>query len=175
MRFVEQFRAKATKATQVQSRLKQLEKIQIIKLPRATKKVGYSFPEPPRSASEVITLTNVSKSYGNIEVYRGMDLTLSRGDRVALVGPNGAGKTTMLKILAGVIPIDEGERKTGHNVVTTYYAQHVLELLNPKNTLIQEMQQAAPTGVGAEPADHPWRLSVQRRRRAQAHLRAVRR
>ena len=144
MRFVEQFRAKATKATQVQSRLKQLEKIQIIKLPRATKKVRYSFPEPPRSASEVITLTNVSKSYGDIEVYRGMDLTLSRGDRVALVGPNGAGKTTMLKILAGVIPIDEGERKTGHNVVTTYYAQHVLELLNPKNTLIQEMQQAAP-------------------------------
>ena len=144
MRFVEQFRAKATKATQVQSRLKQLEKIQIIKLPRATKKVRYSFPEPPRSASEVITLTNVSKSYGDIEVYRGMGLTISRGDRIALVGPNGAGKTTMLKILAGVIPIDEGERKTGHNVVTTYYAQHVLELLNPKNTLIQEMQQAAP-------------------------------
>ena len=145
MRFVEQFRSKATKASQVQSRLKQLEKIQIIKLPRATRKVRYSFPEPPRSGSEVITLTNVSKSYGDIVVYRGMDLTLSRGDRVALVGPNGAGKTTMLKILAGVVPVDEGERKTGHNVVATYYAQHVLEFLNPNNTLIEELQQSAPT------------------------------
>ncbi len=144
MRFVEKFRAKATKASQVQSRLKQIEKIQIIELPRATRKVRYSFPEPPRSGSEVITLTNVSKSYGDTVVYRGMDLTLSRGDRVALVGPNGAGKTTMLKILAGVLPIDEGERKTGHNVVTTYYAQHVLELLNPNNTLIEELQQSAP-------------------------------
>ena len=144
MRFVEKFRAKATKASQVQSRLKQIEKIQIIELPRATRKVRYSFPDPPRSGSEVITLTNVSKSYGDTVVYRGMDLTLSRGDRVALVGPNGAGKTTMLKILAGVLPIDEGERKTGHNVVTTYYAQHVLELLNPNNTLIEELQQSAP-------------------------------
>ena len=144
MRFVEKFRSKATKASQVQSRLKQIEKIQIIKLPRATKKVRYSFPEPPRSGSEVITLTNVSKSYGDIVVYRGMDLMLSRGDRVALVGPNGAGKTTMLKILADVIPVDEGERKTGHNVVATYYAQHVLELLNPNNTLIEELQQSAP-------------------------------
>ena len=145
MRFVEQFRSKATKASQVQSRLKQLEKIQIIKLPRATRKVRYSFPEPPRSGSEVIKLTNVSKSYGDIVVYRGMNLTLSRGDRVALVGPNGAGKTTMLKILAGVVPVDAGERKTGHNVVSTYYAQHVLELLNPNNTLIEELQQSAPT------------------------------
>ena len=145
MRFVEQFRSKATKASQVQSRLKQLEKIQIIKLPRATRKVRYSFPEPPRSGSEVIKLTNVSKSYGDIVVYRGMDLALSRGDRVALVGPNGAGKTTMLKILAGVVPVDAGERKTGHNVVATYYAQHVLELLNPNNTLIEELQQSAPT------------------------------
>ena len=144
MRFVEQFRSKATKASQVQSRLKQLEEIHIIKLPRATRKVRYSFPEPPRSGSEVITLTNVSKSYGDIVVYRGMELMLSRGDRVALVGPNGAGKTTMLKILAGVVPVDEGERKTGHNVVTTYYAQHVLELLNPNNTLIEELQQSAP-------------------------------
>ena len=144
MRFVERFRSKATKASQVQSRLKQIEKIQIIKLPRATKRVRYSFPEPPRGGSEVITLTNVSKSYGDIVVYRGIDLTLSRGDRVALVGPNGAGKTTMLKILAGVVPVDEGERKTGHNVVTTYYAQHVLELLNPNNTLIEELQQSAP-------------------------------
>ncbi len=145
MRFVERFRSKARKASQVQSRLKQLEKVQTIELPRATKKIHYSFPEPPRSGSEVLSLTNISKSYGDNVVYRRMNLTLSRGDRVALVGPNGAGKTTMLKILAGVISFDEGERKTGHNVVTAYYAQHVLELLNPDNTLIEELQQAAPS------------------------------
>ena len=145
MRFVERFRSKATKASQVQSRLKQLEKVQTIDLPRATRKIHYSFPKPPRSGSEVIWLTNVSKSYDDNVVYRGMNLTLSRGDRVALVGPNGAGKTTLLKILAGVIPFDAGERKTGHNVVTAYYAQHVLELLNPSNTVLEELHQAAPT------------------------------
>ena len=145
MRFVERFRSKATKATQVQSRLKQLEKVQTIELPRTTKKVRYSFPEPPRSGAEVISLANVSKSYGDKAVYRRVNLSLSRGDRVALVGPNGAGKTTMLKILAGVLPIEEGERKTGHNVVTAYYAQHVLELLNPANTILDELRHAAPS------------------------------
>ena len=144
MQFIDRFRSKARKASQVQSRLKQLEKMEIIKLPRATRKVHYSFPKPPRIGSEVITLTNVSKSYGDNVVYRGMNLTLSRGDRVALVGPNGAGKSTLLKILAGVIQIDKGERKTGHNVITNYYAQHVLELLNPNNTIIEELQQLAP-------------------------------
>ena len=144
MRFVERFRYKAQKASQVQSRLKQLEKVQRIQLPRATKRVHYSFPEPPRSGVEAICLTNVRKSYGDHDVYRGLNLALMRGDRVALVGPNGAGKSTMLKILAGVLPFEEGERKTGHNVITTYYAQHVLDLLNPGNTLIEELQQAAP-------------------------------
>ena len=144
MRFIERFRSKARKASQVQSRLKQLENVQKIELPRTTKKVRYSFPEPPRSGSEVISLTNVSKSYGENTVYSGMNLALTRGDRVALVGPNGAGKTTMLKMLADALPFDEGERKTGHNVVTAYYAQHVLELLNPFNTVIEELQHAAP-------------------------------
>ena len=144
MRFIERFRSKARKAPQVQSRLKQLAKVQEIQLPRATKRVHYSFPEPARSGAEAIRLTNVSKSYGDNNVYRGLNLTLMRGDRVALVGPNGAGKTTMLKILAGVLPFEEGERKTGHNVITAYYAQHVLELLNPGNTLFEELRQAAP-------------------------------
>ena len=144
MRFIDRFRSKARKATQVQSRVKQLGKIKIIELPRATKKVRYSFPEPPRSGSEVISLKNLSKSYGENVVYQDINLTLSRGDRVALVGPNGAGKTTMLKILADVMPFDSGERKTGHNVITTYYAQHVLELLDPDNTMIEEVQKSAP-------------------------------
>ncbi len=144
MRFVERFRAKATKASQVQSRLKQLSKVKTVELPRMTKKIRYAFPEPPRSGYEVISLTNVSKSYGDNTVYDGMDLALSRGDRVALVGPNGAGKTTMLKLLAGVLSPDQGERKTGHNVVSAYYAQHVIELLNPANSIIEELQYTAP-------------------------------
>ena len=148
MRFVERFRFKASKAGQVQSRLKQLGKMEIIKLPRATRKVRYSFPKPPRSGSDVISLTNASKSYGDNVVYRGLDLTLSRGDRVVLLGPNGAGKTTLLKMLAGVIPLDKGERKTGHNVTTAYYAQQVLELLNPGNTIFEELQQSAPKESG---------------------------
>ena len=145
MRFVERFRAKATKASQVQSRLKQLSKVKTVELPRMTKKIRYAFPEPPRSGHEVISLANVSKSYGENAVYDGMNLELSRGDRVALVGPNGAGKTTMLKLLAGVLAPDRGERKTGHNVVSAYYAQHVIELLNPANTIIDELQYAAPS------------------------------
>ena len=144
MRFIERFRSKARKATQVQSRLKQLERVERIQLPRATKRVHYTFPEPSRSGTEVISLTNVSKAYGDHTVYRGLNLILERGDRVALVGPNGAGKSTMLKILAGVMPCDEGERRTGHNVITAYYAQHLFDLLNPENTLIEELQQAAP-------------------------------
>jgi ATP-binding cassette, subfamily F, member 3 len=144
MRFVERFRSKAKKATQVQSRLKQLERVKIIELPRTTKKVHYTFPEPPRSGVNVMSLTNVSKAYGDNIVYRGLNLILERGDRVALVGPNGAGKTTMLKMLAGVIPADEGERKPGHNVITTYYAQHLLDLLTPGNTVLEELQQTAP-------------------------------
>ena len=144
MRFVERFRSKARKATQVQSRLKQLERVERIQLPRATKRVHFTFPEPSRSGAEAISLTNVSKAYGDHTVYRGLNLTLGRGDRVALIGLNGAGKSTMLKILAGVMPFDEGERKTGHNVITAYYAQHLFDLLNPENTLIEELQQAAP-------------------------------
>jgi ATP-binding cassette subfamily F protein 3 len=144
MRFVERFRSKATKATQVQSRLKQLAKVKRIELPRATKRVHYAFPAPSRSGVETISLRNVGKSYGDNVVYTDLNLDLERGDRVALVGPNGAGKTTLLKILAGVLPFEEGDRKLGSNVTTGYYAQHLLDLLNPTNTLLDELHQAAP-------------------------------
>jgi ATP-binding cassette subfamily F protein 3 len=142
-RFIERFRAKARKASQVQSRIKRLEKLERVVVPRATKKIHFSFPEPPRSGKEVIRLKNIQKSYDTNTVYRDLNLVLYRGDRVALVGPNGAGKTTLLKVLAEVLPFERGERETGHNVITSYYAQYVLELLNPENSILTELQQSA--------------------------------
>ena len=144
MRFVDRFRYSARKATQVQSRLKQLNKIAQVEIPRSTRRVHYSFPKPARAETKVISLANISKAYANKIVYTDLNLTLTRGDRVALVGPNGAGKTTLLRILAGVLSFDDGERKIGHNVTTGYYAQHLLELLNPNNSLLQEVRQVAP-------------------------------
>jgi ATP-binding cassette subfamily F protein 3 len=143
-RFIERFRAKNTKATQVQSRIKKLEKIERIVVPRQTKKIKFAFPEPARSGHVVITLKNIDKSYDSKTVYRNLNLELNRGDRVALVGPNGAGKTTLLKILAGVLPFEKGERVLGHNVTTAYFAQYYIELLNPKNSVIDELRQVAP-------------------------------
>ena len=143
MKFVERFRAKASKAGQVQSRLKSLDKLEKIDLPRITKTVRYSFPEPPRSGNEVIKLEGLNKSYGKQVIYSDVDLVLNRGDKVALLGVNGAGKSTMLKIMAGVLDFDSGNRQLGHNVVTGYYAQHLLELLNPENTIIEELHQVS--------------------------------
>ncbi|MDD4874672.1 MAG: ABC-F family ATP-binding cassette domain-containing protein [Dehalococcoidales bacterium] len=144
MEFVDRFRYKATKAKQAQSRLKMLAKMNRIEVPRVTKKVDFSFTEPEHSGREVINLKNLHKSYGEKHIYSGIDLTIERGDKVALVGPNGAGKTTLLKILAGVLPFDKGERVPGHKVETAYYAQHQLELLNPANDLMSELERVSP-------------------------------
>ena len=104
MRFIERFRAKATKATQVQSRIKKLGKIERITVPHSTKRIHFKFPEPPRSGHTVIELKQVGKSYGEHIVYRELNLVLERGDRAAIIGVNGAGKTTLLRMLAGVLP-----------------------------------------------------------------------
>jgi ATP-binding cassette subfamily F protein 3 len=144
MRFIERFRAKNTKATQVQSRMKQLAKMERIVAPRATKKMRFSFPQPARTGERVITLKHILKSYDANVVYRDLNLVLNRGDRVALLGPNGAGKTTLLKILAGMLPFDKGKRILGHNVTTAYYAQHQLELLDPTNNVLAELKNVAP-------------------------------
>ncbi|MGD1118716.1 MAG: ribosomal protection-like ABC-F family protein [Dehalococcoidales bacterium] len=142
-RFIERFRAKNTKATQVQSRVKKLEKIERIVVPRQTKKIRFNFPEPPHSGHVTITLKDISKSYDNKVVYQDLNLELIKGDQVALVGPNGAGKTTLLKILAGVLPFEKGERIPGHGVTTAYFAQYYIELLNPKNTVLDELRSVA--------------------------------
>ncbi|ADJ25388.1 ABC transporter related protein [Dehalogenimonas lykanthroporepellens BL-DC-9] len=143
-RFIERFRAKATKARQVQSRIKALEKVERIEVPRLVKRITFAFPEPPRPGEEVIRLENVGKTYGDKTVYEKLNLTLRRGDRVAVIGPNGAGKSTLLKMLAGVLDFQSGERRLGYHVRTAYYAQHQLELLEPANTMLAELRRAAP-------------------------------
>jgi ATP-binding cassette subfamily F protein 3 len=144
MRFIERFRAKNTKASQVQSRIKQLDKIERITVPRVMKKIHFNFREPQRSGRVVIELKHVAKSYGQHMVYRDLNIILERGDRAALVGVNGAGKTTLLRMLAGVLPFERGERVLGHNVTTAYFAQYYIEALNPDNSIIEELRSAAP-------------------------------
>lgn len=144
MRFIERFRAKATKATQVQSRIKKLGKIERITVPRLTKRIHFNFPEPPRSGKNVIEFKQVGKSYGENTIYHELNLVLERGDRAALIGVNGAGKTTLLRMLAGVLPFETGKRVLGHNVTTAYFAQYYIESLNPRNTIIEELRSVAP-------------------------------
>jgi ATP-binding cassette, subfamily F, member 3 len=142
-RFIRKFRYKATKARQVQSRIKQLDKIERVEMIRAPKRIHFRFPQPGRSGTVVSELKRVHKAYGETVVYRGVDFRLLRGDRVALVGPNGAGKSTLLKIVAGVLAFEKGDRILGHNASVHYYAQHQLDALNPKNSVLEELASVA--------------------------------
>ena len=143
--FVDKFRYKPTKAAQAQERMKKIEQIksELVILPEGTKRVHFSFPEPPRTGDEVVSLEGVSKSFGDNHVYSGVDLKLYRGDHVALTGPNGAGKSTLMKLINGLLVPDEGTVELGKNVTKAYYAQHQLEQLNEANTVLAEMDSAA--------------------------------
>jgi ATP-binding cassette subfamily F protein 3 len=143
-RFVDRFRAKATKARQVQSRLKQLERAQQIERERDPKRIRFHFPEPAPSGRLVFDLKGVGKSYGAKTVYRALDFRVERGQRVALLGDNGVGKSTLLKILAGGLPIDHGERRVGYGVTLHYFAQHQADVLNPAHTVLEALQEVAP-------------------------------
>ncbi|HSR14050.1 MAG TPA: ABC-F family ATP-binding cassette domain-containing protein [Thermodesulfobacteriota bacterium] len=138
-KFIERFRYKATKARQVQSRIKRLEKIEKIEEGESRKSIRFAFPQPSRTGRVVAALRAVHKGYGPVKVYSGVDLTISRGDKVALVGPNGAGKSTLLKLLAKALQPEHGTVEFGHNVSTSYFAQHQLELLDPKKTVWEEI------------------------------------
>ena len=139
MRFVDRFRAKNTKATQAQSKLKQIERMEKIEAPaNDAKEIDFTFPQPQRGGLKAITLQNIDHAYGANVVYRGMDFEAERGQRIVLVGPNGAGKSTLLKLLAAVLPIQSGERKLGHNVKCGYYSQYRVEMLNPDRTVFEE-------------------------------------
>ena len=144
--FVDRFRYKPTKRNQVMDRIKKIERIksELVILPEGHKHVEFKFPDPPRSGDMVVSLEGVSKAYGSHIVYENIDLTLYRGEHVALVGPNGAGKSTLLKLLAGVEKPTRGKRDLGVHVGTAYYAQHQLEGLNASNTVLQEIDSVAP-------------------------------
>ena len=144
--FVDRFRYKNTKAVAAQDRIQRIEKIkqQMVELPDETPTLRFKFRQPPRTGEMVIELTGIDKSYGALQVYRNLDFTLYRGDKVALVGPNGAGKSTLLKMLAGALEPDAGTRKLGVHVTTAYYAQHQLEALNPRKTVFAEVDDIAP-------------------------------
>jgi ATP-binding cassette subfamily F protein 3 len=144
-RFIERFRYKATKARQVQSRIKMLEKMERTEVQAEDATWRFSFPHVPRSARRVAHLSGVRKSYGRQEVLRGIDLEIWRGDRIALVGPNGCGKSTLLQAVAGRQAADAGALEIGEKVVLHYFAQHVLETLTPGRTVFEEMQAWSPS------------------------------
>ncbi|MEI6510356.1 MAG: ABC-F family ATP-binding cassette domain-containing protein, partial [bacterium] len=145
-RFIERFRYKSgTLSKQVQSRIKMLDRIERIELPQeSTPRFRLRFPQPVRSPLKVTELTNVTKAYGSLMVFRDLDLTIQRGQKIAVVGRNGAGKSTLLKVLAGVEPIQEGTRRLGGGVSLYYYAQHQLDILNPQRSVLGEISSVAP-------------------------------
>jgi ATP-binding cassette, subfamily F, member 3 len=144
--FIDRFRQVGSKAAQVQSRIKTLEKMPRIEKPRTPRKpFKFQFPQPPRSNQKVVELEKVGQSYGEKRIYKDLDLTIERGDRMVLVGPNGAGKSTLLKILAGVLPINEGKCEPGYLTKIGYYSQHRAESLNEDNTVLEEVLAACTT------------------------------
>jgi ATP-binding cassette, subfamily F, member 3 len=138
-RFIERFRYKSTKARQVQSRIKQLEKVDLIEIPDEEGHVNIRFPKPPPSGVFNVDLNGIHKSFGEMKLFEGIDFRVNRGDKIAFVGPNGAGKTTLAKIIAGKIDINKGERLSGHNNIISYYSQDVADSLNPEFDLIETL------------------------------------
>ncbi|MBX7099529.1 MAG: ABC-F family ATP-binding cassette domain-containing protein [Myxococcaceae bacterium] len=148
--FVDRFRAKASKAKQAQSRMKQLEKLETVQVHQERSTVSFSFAEVPQGAREVLVVDKVSKAYGAHTVYRNASATLWRGQRVAVVGVNGAGKTTLLKIAAGELTADSGTVTIGNQVQVGYYAQHHGESLDPTLSVLETLQRAAPARMPQE-------------------------
>jgi ATPase subunit of ABC transporter with duplicated ATPase domains len=143
-RFIERFAAHAAKAAQVQSRVKALEKIERIELPKRRRVVKFEFRPPPRSGDQVATLEGVAKSYGRRVVHAGLDLTIRRGERWSVMGKNGAGKTTLLKMIAGALAPDAGRVTLGASLKMGYFAQQALDLLDPDLTIEEQLRKDFP-------------------------------
>jgi ATP-binding cassette, subfamily F, member 3 len=148
--FINRFRYQATKAKQVQSRIKELEKIERIELPAEEKSIHFSFPQPKPSGRIVAEFHGVSKSYGAKFVFGGVEFIIERGDRIALVGVNGAGKSTLIKLLAGSEALSSGEYRLGHNAQVDYFAQDQYKELDPNAKMLDDLQNMAPRSSNTE-------------------------
>ena len=142
--FINRFRYQATKAKQVQSRIKELEKIERIEVPEDEATIHFSIPQPPASGRTVIEVSNLTKHYGEKRVLEDLNFTIDRGDRIALVGANGAGKSTLIRILAGLEPPTSGNVKLGHNVLADYFAQDQYKVLDPNAKMLEDICGIAP-------------------------------
>jgi ATPase subunit of ABC transporter with duplicated ATPase domains len=148
-RFIDRFKTHAAKAAQVQSRIKALDKIDKIELPKRREVVKFDFRAPPRSGDQVAVIDNLAKAYGRRVIYEGFSLTIRRGERWAVMGRNGAGKTTLLKILSGNLAPDDGEVRLGASLKMGYFAQQSLDLLDADLTIIEQLQKDFPReGLG---------------------------
>jgi ATP-binding cassette, subfamily F, member 3 len=143
-KFIEKFRSKATKARQAQSKIKLLKKMELVKIHKKAKTIRFSFPDAAPSGRIVLSIQNLSKNFGEKELYKNIDLSILKGEKVSVLGPNGYGKTTLLRIASGEIKPTSGSVSLGHNVQMSYYAQHHSEMLDPGKTVLEEVYQIVP-------------------------------
>ena len=143
-KFIDRFRAKASKARQAQSKIKLVKQMELVQRPSREKRTRFSFPMVPRSGRDVMSIRGLCKAFDENLLYRDINLAVLRGEKIAIIGPNGCGKTTLLKMVAGEIDPDEGMISLGHGVNIVYFAQHHSEILDPQKTVIQEVYQAVP-------------------------------
>jgi ATP-binding cassette subfamily F protein 3 len=142
-RFIERFRAKASKARQAQSKIKLLKKMELVESYRPQKTIHFSFPPVERSGREVVAIRGVAKGFKEKRLYANLNLTVLSGERIAIIGPNGSGKTTLLRMIAGELNTDQGEIRLGQKVITSYFAQHHLDMLDPGKTVVEEVSTSA--------------------------------
>jgi ATPase subunit of ABC transporter with duplicated ATPase domains len=144
IKFIERFKARASHASQVQSRVKKLEKIEKVEPPKRRQAVGFDFPPAPRSGEDVVSLKSVHKAYGERIIYDGLDFQIRRKERWCVMGVNGAGKSTLLKLVAGVSEPDKGDVALGGSVKMGYFAQHAMELLDGERSVFESLEDSFP-------------------------------
>ena len=149
--WINRFRSNVKKASMVQSRIKQLEKMELITIPRDEKKIFFRVPKPPPASSKVITITNLHKAYDDNVIFNGLDLRIDKGDRIAVVGVNGAGKSTLARIMADCEPYQDGTIEKGLNTVISYFAQSQADELDPHKTVLEEVESVAVENSEANP------------------------
>ena len=149
--WINRFRSNVKKASMVQSRIKTLEKMELISIPRDEKKMFFRFPKSPPASAKVITISDLHKAYGDNVIFDGLDLRIDKGDRIAVVGVNGAGKSTLARIMAGTEPFQSGKVEKGINTVLGYFAQSQADELDPNNSVLEEVEKAAIGNDDANP------------------------